>query len=164
MARVALLIGTEKYGDGFKALPAAPKDVTAWADVLQNPEMGGFDDVQTLIDPAHSEMAQTIETWFRSHAKEDLALLFISGHGIKDNDLKLYFAASDSRKDKDVLMRSTAVSAEFVRDRIRESRSKRQIVILDCCFSGAFGDLLAKDDGSVNLETILGANCNPRNP
>ena len=157
MARVALLIGTERYGDGFKSLPAAPKDVTAWADVLRNPEMGGFEEVQTLIDPAHSDMAQKIEAWFRSHTKEDLALLFISGHGIKDNDRKLYFAASDSRIEKDVLMRSTAVGAEFVRDRIRESRSKRQIIILDCCFSGAFGDLLAKDDGSVNLETILGA-------
>lgn len=30
-------------------------------------------------------------------------------------------------------------------------------MILDCCFSGAFGDLLAKDDGSVDLKTILGA-------
>lgn len=121
MARVALLIGTEQYGDGFKSLPAAPKDVAAWADVLRNPEMGGFEDVRTLIDPTHSDMAQTIEAWFRSHTKEDLALLFISGHGIKDDDLKLYFAASDSRKEKGVLMRSTAVAAEFVRDRIRES-------------------------------------------
>jgi hypothetical protein len=30
------------------------------------------------------------------------------------------------------------------------------VVILDCCFSGAFGDLLAKDDGSVDLESQLG--------
>ncbi|GAP93876.1 caspase family protein [Leptolyngbya sp. NIES-2104] len=155
--KVALLIGTEQYGDGFKPLPAAPKDVAAWEEVLLNPEMGGFDKVETLIDQNHSEMLQKIEAWFRSHTKDDLALLFISGHGIKAKDFKLYFAASDSRIEKNELRLSTAVAAEFVRDRIRESKSKRQIVILDCCFSGAFGDLLAKDDGSVNLETILGA-------
>lgn len=142
MARVALLIGTENYGSGFRALPAAPRDVAAWEVVLRDPSMGGFDEVQTLINPIQSEMAQTIEAWFRSHTKEDLALLFISGHGIKDDQLNLYFAASDSRKEKEILMRSTAVPAAFVHDRIRESRSKRQVVILDCCFSGAFGDLI----------------------
>ncbi len=36
-------------------------------------------------------------------------------------------------------------------------RSKRQVVILDCCFSGAFAEgLLAKDDGGVDVRNQLG--------
>lgn len=36
-------------------------------------------------------------------------------------------------------------------------RSKRQVVILDCCFSGAFAEgLLAKDDGGVDVKNQLG--------
>jgi hypothetical protein len=40
---------------------------------------------------------------------------------------------------------------------MRDSRTKRQVVILDCCFSGAFGEgLLAKDDSSVDIRRQLG--------
>lgn len=157
MARVALLIGTETYGAGFKALPAAPKDVLAWEKVLCAPEMGGFDDVRLLTNAPYNEIAETIETWFRGHTRDDLALLFISGHGVKDADRNLYFAACNTRKEREELVRSTAIAASFLRDCIRNSKSKRQIVILDCCFSGAFGDLVAKDDGSIDLESLLGA-------
>lgn len=157
MARVALLIGTGEYTEGFKPLPAAPKDVEAIADVLRDSEMGGFDRVNTLINEPYTTIAETIETWFREHGRDDLALLYISGHGVKDARSDLYFAAFNTRKQKEELVRATAVSASFVRDRIRESKAKRQIIILDCCFSGAFGDLLSKDDDTINLEALLSA-------
>ena len=137
MARVALLIGTGDYTEGLKALPAAPKDVDAIATVLRDPEMGEFDQVQTLINQPHATIAETIETWFGTRQKDDLALLYLSGHGVKDDRSDLYFAACNTRKRKEELVRSTAVSASFVRDRIRDSKAKCQIIILDCCFSGA---------------------------
>ncbi|WP_204151965.1 GUN4 domain-containing protein [Leptolyngbya sp. CCY15150] len=157
MARVALLIGTGTYGDGFKPLPAAPKDVEAIAAVLRDPDMGGFDQVEQLIDQPHSTVSETIETWLRARQKDDLALLYISGHGVKDDQRDLYFAACNTKKQKENLVRATAIPASVVRDRIRESKAKRQVIILDCCFSGAFGDLLAKDDNTIDLETLLGA-------
>ena len=157
MARVALLIGTGDYTKGFKPLPAAPKDVAAIASVLRDPEMGGFDQVQSLVNQPHTKIAETVETWFRERQKDDLALLYISGHGVKDAQSDLYFAACDTRKQKEELIRATAIAASFVRDRVRESKAKRQVIILDCCFSGAFGNLLSKDDHTINLETVLGA-------
>ena len=55
------------------------------------------------------------------------------------------------------LLRATAVPASFVHEIMNDSRSKRQVVILDCCFSGAFAEgLLAKDDGAVDVQTQLG--------
>jgi hypothetical protein len=156
MARVALVVGTGEYTEGFKPLPAAPKDVEAVANVLHDPNMGGFE-VTTLTNPQQTELNETLETWFRERHKDDLALLYLSGHGIKDDRSELYFATCNTRKQKEELMRSTAVPANFVRDCIRDSRARRQIIILDCCFSGAFGDLLAKDDGSIDLAGLLGA-------
>lgn len=156
MAKVALLIGVSEYREGLKPLPAAPKDVAAMQEVLQNPEMGDFDEVKTLVNPTHSEMAVEIETWFEDRQSDDLAVLFFSGHGVKDESRELYFAACDTRKINERLIKATAVSANFVRNCLRRSKSKRQVVILDCCFSGAFGDLLAKDDGDVDLESQLG--------
>lgn len=113
MARVALLIGTGDYTEGLKALPAVPKDVAAIATVLRDPKMGGFDEVQTLIDQSHATIAETIETWFRGCQKDDLALLYLSGHSVKDDRSDLYFAACNTRKQKEALVRSTAVAASF---------------------------------------------------
>jgi hypothetical protein len=156
VAKVALLIGVSEYREGLKSLPAASRDVAAMQEVLQNQEMGGFDEVKTLVNPTHSDMAVEIETWFEDRQSDDLAVLFFSGHGVKDESRELYFAACDTRKIKEKLIKATAVSASFVRRCFSRSKSKRQVVILDCCFSGAFGDLLTKDDGDVDIESLLG--------
>ncbi len=157
MAKVALLIGVSEYREGLKPLPAALKDVAAMQEVLQNPEMGGFDEVKPLINPNRSRMEEEIEIWLKDRQPDDLLLLFFSGHGVKDESRELYFATCNTRKDqRGELIKSTAVPASFVRSCLKRCKSKRQVVILDCCFSGAFADLLAKDDGDVDLESLLG--------
>ena len=159
MAKVGLLIGVSEYEPGLNPLPAAVKDIEALRRVLQDPEMGGFDEVKTLANPEPHAMQLAIETLFDSRTKDDLVLLFFSGHGIKDDAGRLYFASRITRKNaKENLIRSTAVPASFVHDIMNNSRAKRQAIILDCCFSGAFDlGLQAKDDGSVDLRTQLGA-------
>jgi branched-chain amino acid transport system substrate-binding protein len=158
MGKVALLIGVSEYEPGLTPLPAATKDVEAMQRVLENPEIGGFDNVKVLINPQQYEMAVAIEILFDDRQKDDLVLLFFSGHGIKDEDGKLYFAAHNTRKtDKGVPARATTVPASFVHDVMNKSRSKREVVILDCCFSGAFAEgMLAKDDGFVDVKNQLG--------
>ncbi len=157
MVKVALLIGVSEYREGLKPLPAALKDVAAMQEVLQNREMGGFYEVKPLINPDRSRMEEEIEIWLKDRQPDDLLLLFFSGHGVKDESRELYFATYNTRKDqRGELIKSTAVPASFVRSCLKRCKSKRQVVILDCCFSGAFGDLSAKDDGDVDLESQLG--------
>ncbi|MGM3309280.1 caspase family protein [Anabaena sp. WFMT] len=62
MAKVALLIGVSEYEPGLNPLPAATKDVEAMQKVLENPEIGGFDEVKVLVNPQQSEIAVAIET------------------------------------------------------------------------------------------------------
>ncbi len=158
MARVALLIGTENYGEAFSRLEATPKNVRGLAAVLEDPLMGGFEKTVILIDPDYSEMARTIDTWLGERDKDDFVLLYISGHGVKDVKRQLYFAASKTEKNKKgELTTSTAVEARKIHGWLQDCKAKRQVVILDCCFSGAFGDLLALDDGAVDVEGALGA-------
>ncbi|ODG99286.1 ABC transporter substrate-binding protein [Nostoc sp. KVJ20] len=158
MAKVALLIGVSEYEPGLNPLPAATKDVEAMQRVLLHPEIGGFDDVTLLLNPQRHEMEEAIEILFDNRQNDDLVLLFFSGHGIKDESGKLYFAARNTRKtDKGVPVKATTVPANFVHEIMSNSRSRREVVILDCCFSGAFAEgMLARDDGFVDVRNQLG--------
>jgi len=154
----ALLIGGSEYGQGLTSLKAPLNDVAAMARVLQDPAFGQFDQVSTLIDPDPQSLRESVEELFCLSQKDDLALLFFSGHGLKDDRNRLYFATNLTRKTaRGTLVKSTAVPASFVQDQMGESRSRRQVVILDCCFSGAFAEgMTAKDDGRVDLKSELG--------
>lgn len=159
MAKVALLIGVSEYEVGLAPLPAAVKDVVALERILKDSEMGDFDEVKILTNPEPQAMQYEVETLFSGCSKDDFVLLFFSGHGIKDDSNNLYFATRITRKSaKGDLIRSTAVPARFVHEVMNNSRAKRQAIILDCCFSGAFDpSLQSKDDGSVDLKGQLGA-------
>ncbi|MBD2328101.1 GUN4 domain-containing protein [Alkalinema sp. FACHB-956] len=157
MARKALLIGTGQYLEGFKPLKSAPHDVQGLKALLENPEIGGFDDVQMHLDVDSSTLATTIETWYLSHAKDDFVLLFLAGHGVKDADRRLHFAMKNTQKVGEKLITTTAIAAQSVSSWMGASRAKRQVVILNCCFSGAFGDLVPMDDGAIDVEAAIGA-------
>ncbi|MDJ0733340.1 MAG: caspase family protein [Nostocaceae cyanobacterium] len=137
MARkLALLIGVSKYEAGLPPVPTAAKDVDALYQVLQNPQLGGFDSVETLLDPDLVRMQTAIQKLFANCKKDDLTLLFFSGHGITDDrNGRLYLATPITSRDA---FKATAVSAGFIQDIMKASPSRQQVVILDCCYSGAF--------------------------
>lgn len=158
MAKAALLIGVSEYGAGLNQLPKAVEDIEAMKVTLQQPDLGGFAEVKVLPNPDTMMMQLEIERLFADRTRDDLVLLFFSGHGVKDDRGNLYFATSITRKNAEgELLKSTAVPATFVHDIMSNSRSRRQVIILDCCFSGAFAKgLAAKDDGMVNIKEQLG--------
>lgn len=161
MAKIALLIGISKYqNNDLNPLPGATKDVESMQRILQHPEIGGFEQVKILLNSEPLEIQTEIQDAFSSsRKKDDLILLFFSGHGIKDERGNLYLATHITHKNQaGELVKATAVPASFVHEIMSNCRSKRQIVILDCCFSGAFAQgLLAKDDGSVDIRNQLGS-------
>ena len=160
MAQVALLIGVSEYEPGLNPLPGAVKDVDAIREVLLHPEMGGFteSDIVLLKNPERQDVEEAIERLFTYRQKDDLVLLYFSGHGIKDDLGRLYLATRRTRKNSNgELVRATAIAASFVQQCMSLSRSRRQVVILDSCFSGAFAEgLSAKDDGTVEIREQLG--------
>jgi uncharacterized caspase-like protein len=159
MAKFALLVGVSDYEPGLNPLPSALKDIEAMQRVLQNPQVGGFDKVKILTNPDSHTMQYEIEMLFSACSKSDLVLLFFSGHGVKDDSGRLYFATRITRKNqKGDLIRSTTVPASFIHEAMNECKAKRQVFILDCCFSGAFDpSLRLKDDNSVDFQTQLGS-------
>jgi uncharacterized caspase-like protein len=157
MVRAALLIGVSEYeaGDqGLNPLPSAARDIEALRQVLQNPAIGGFEDIKFLLNPDAQIMQVEIAQLFSNRRKDDLVLLYFSGHGVRDDRGNLFFATRNTRKD---LIIATAVPATFVHSVMSNSKAKRQAVILDCCFSGAFDpSLQSKGDKLDNLVDQLG--------
>ncbi len=159
MAKVALLIGVSEYEPGLNPLPASVKDVEAMRRVLVNPEMGDFTDgdITVLTNPQPENIRYAIYHLFANRQKDDLLLFYFSGHGIKDDRGNLYFSTRATRKDNGKLVTPSAVAASFLHENINDSRSQRQVIILDCCFSGAIAQgMRVKDDGSVNVQAQLG--------
>ena len=88
---------------------------------------------------------------FDSRQRDDILLLYYSGHGLLDADGWLYFALHGTS-----IRRPSAASldAAWVKRIMDRSPSQRQALILDCCHSGAFvgGGLVSKDAGSPILD------------
>jgi hypothetical protein len=103
--------------------------------VLDSPDLCGFDDVVILINENASKVGETIDHFFSVRKPDDLLILYFSGHGVRDEYGALYLAVKNTNRAR---LRSTAIKADFVREAMDQSRSRRQVLILDCCNSGAF--------------------------
>jgi len=134
--KFALIVGNSHYEDSSLARLTAPiVDVHGLAEVLKAPDIGQFDEVTTLLDEDFASARKAIARFYDLRQRDDLLFLYFSGHGVKDEQGHLYLAARDTDCR---LLAGTAIESAFVRDRMDGSHSKRQVLVLDCCHSGAF--------------------------
>jgi hypothetical protein len=129
------VVATARYSDPkLQQLRAPAADAKRLAEVLRDPVKGNFD-VQVLTDDSYATLTKRIAGFFRDRRPNDLLLLHFSCHGVKDDRGDLYLAATDTEVD---LLSATGVSAAWLNDQISRTRSRRTVVLLDCCFSGSF--------------------------
>jgi hypothetical protein len=146
--RYALIIANSRFEDpDLGKLMAPPQDAEALARALEAPDIGGFA-IKKLINH-DSDVAQEIEAFFAERKRDDFVLLYFSGHGLKDENGKLYLATSNTRRK---LLRSTGINSGFLAEVMNASRSRRQVLVLDCCYSGAFArGMVTKSDRDIPL-------------
>jgi len=134
--KFALIIGNTEYTDpGLAQLTAPGKDTEDFARVLKDREIGAFDDVNILLNQPESVVRGVIDEFFDQKKPDDLLVLYFSGHGVRDELGALFLAVKNTIRSR---LRSTAVKSDYIREVMDQSRSKRQVLILDCCMSGAF--------------------------
>ena len=134
--RSALIVASDRYDDpGLRQLRAPASDAQALAGVLRNPEIGGFQ-VRTLLNqPAH-EVNEAVEEFFADRKPDDLLLLHISCHGIKDEGGELYFATSNTKLRR---LGATTLAAEFVNRRMSAAAPGES----SCCLTAATRERLS---------------------
>jgi maltokinase len=133
--RHALMVACSRYEDqGLTELRTPARDAEALEAVLADPTIGDYS-VQTVLNqPAHV-VSREIEGFLSAGGRDDLLLLYLSCHGLKDETGQLYFAASNTERR---FLTSTGIRAEFVNELMNRSFSRRIVLLLDCCYSGVF--------------------------
>ncbi|MFC7531849.1 caspase domain-containing protein [Actinoplanes sp. GCM10030250] len=148
-ARRALIVANDTYEhDGLRHLQAPAADAEALAGVLGDSEIGEFGVSVVHNEPAHVVQAE-IEELFSESRSDDLLLLHFSCHGLKSESGELFFAARNTRPNR---LASTATSADFVQRCMRTSRARSIVLLLDCCYGGAFSaGVTVRASGDVNV-------------
>jgi Caspase domain len=136
----ALLIGNSTYPadeHNLQTLKGPVKDIAALNRALVDPDTGLFADVDvTLLPEATSSRAvRALGKFFAAADRDDVLLMYYSGHGKLDQLGRLHLCMQDT-ETTDLL--STAVSSVRISEFADASRAHSVVIILDCCYAGAF--------------------------
>ncbi|HVG18851.1 MAG TPA: caspase family protein [Blastocatellia bacterium] len=116
-------------------LPVTIEDARAITDELLNPSRGAYppDQVRLLTgEGARQEHIIGALNWLTESAGEDdIAIVYYSGHGLEVPEFLLVPYGFD--KDD---VEGTAVSGEAFTELLRNVRTQKLLVLLDCCHAG----------------------------
>jgi Caspase domain len=140
----ALLISNSEFPEdphNLFPLQGPVNDSPLLRDALTDHQVGLFDlaDVRLLPERSKRDIMTAVEQFFRSAERDDQVLLYYSGHGFPDINGNLYLCARDTVTDALV---ATGISDGEINAIINLSSARAVIVILDCCYSGAFKGVL----------------------
>ncbi len=140
MGRYALLVGVSEYESKLlNNIPSAAADVEKLQTLLEKADRGHFDSVISLPNPSRIDFERKVAELFRDRQKDDLVLLFFSGHGVIDAASKLYFGLPETQvNEKEEPYKETTTSAQFIHDLMNDCRASQKAIILDCCFASKF--------------------------
>src|SRR5512142_1483338 len=134
--KYALIIGNSEYEDARLAQLTAPgRDAEDLAQVLRQKDLCGFDEVKVVLNEREFVVREAIDEFFDGKTPDDLLLMYFSGNGVRDELGALYLGVRNTNLSR---LRSTAIKSSFIQEAMEQSRAKRQVLILDCCNSGAF--------------------------
>lgn len=154
-----MLIGVSRYDSStYHDLPSVRADLHYMRAVLENTEIGMYNECAMVAEPTRVEMLHSIETFLEERQQNEMALLYFSGHGeFCEADNQLYFLTRDTDPSD---LPGTAVPAEFLERMLQECRAASKIVLLDCCSSGSVvqgwtAKGATTEDGALSRSTVL---------
>lgn len=138
--RWAVVFGISKYqNSGIPNLRYAHRDAEAFYEFLRSPNGGAFPDDHLLIltneKATKASLEHAIFDFLKQTKKEDLVMIFFSGHGLSRGKGYSYFVTHDTDPMR---IEETAFNMEEVRRALRTSiRAERVMIFADACYSGA---------------------------
>lgn len=143
--RKALVVGINNYPKS--PLRGCINDATSFCSIIETNGDGSPNfDVRLVKDVStKSDLKGLIIELFSGES--DTALLYFSGHGFI-NDIGGYIVTPDYKPNDE------GVSMDEILTIANESKAKNRVIILDCCYSGAFG--APKSTGGKSAHIVEG--------
>lgn len=172
----ALTSGVSDYADDSLDLKYAAKDAKDFGAALERQSGGIYRDVvvRMLENPTSDEFLDGLD-WLRHEVtSRDIAVLFISGHGVNDPDGDYYYLTRDADPER---LRRTAVPYYDVKKTLSALPSK-VLAFVDTCHSGnimgarrdvanitgVINDLTSAENGVVVFASSTGKQYSLENP
>jgi hypothetical protein len=136
----ALLIGNSTYPadeHNLQTLKGPVKDIAALNRALIDPQAGLFADADVTLVPeaTSSRVIRVMGGFFATAGRDDVLLVYFSGHGKLDQNGRLHLCMQDT-ESTDLL--STAVSSARINEFADATHARNVVIVLDCCHAGAF--------------------------
>jgi formylglycine-generating enzyme required for sulfatase activity len=149
--KYAILIASSEYSpeSGLARLRCPENDVRAMDEVLCSPDFGRFTETFVFRNASSDEIRPRLNSILANAGKDDLVLIYFSGHG-KLNRLG-HLCLATANTDSNAL-EATSIRAATIKSYFDLSYSRRKILLLDCCYSGAAGDEFASTRGGIDGE------------
>jgi len=154
----AVVVGISKYlhagQDGFNDLAFADDDAKAFREVLL--KIGWSNShIKMLVNEkaTRNNILIALESWLTKAGKDDLIVLYWSGHGFPDPEdpEKVYFACYDTN----IRIPPTGYRMDRINRIIKERNTKNVIILADTCHAGKLVTRGAKGISIIpNIEKI----------
>jgi hypothetical protein len=131
-------------------LHAPEEDVRALCAILNDRSRGEFS-VELSLNDSYLDVRDRVIDLFQNRQPLDVVLLYYSGHGILERNDRLFLTTVESSHLSPV---KRSFLAQDVRDMMILCRAEAQIIILDCCHSGAFGKTIKGSSPAVTQATF----------
>ncbi|MCP4104499.1 MAG: SUMF1/EgtB/PvdO family nonheme iron enzyme [Desulfobacteraceae bacterium] len=149
MARYAILIASSQFPEEqrLEALRFPGNDVKGLDEILSSEDYGHFDETFVFENKPDSEVRRRINRTLREAGKDDMVLIYYSGHGKLNDTGHLYLATTNTVM---IELESTSISVNEIKSFMDVSSSRKKVLILDCCYSGAVDKIFTRLRGGVD--------------
>lgn len=134
---LAVVIGVNQYGNGIARLQTAAQDATALAQLLKSEHAY---DVHLLVNAAATKVELLnllCDRLPQLVTPDDRLLFYFAGHGVAmdgDDGPAGYLVPQDAKPSDD----TSFLPMQVLHDALTALPCRHSLIILDCCFSGAF--------------------------
>lgn len=156
--RWAVVIGISDYEHpDIPDLKYAHRDAEVFYDFLRSPNGGAFpDDHILLLTNSKATLANVRSAMFeflRGTRKDDLVMIYLSGHGLSKGEGYTYFVTHDTDPNR---IEETAFNMEDIQTALQKSiQAERVVIFADACHSGAINAYMKRTRSAQVEENLI---------
>jgi WD40 repeat protein/uncharacterized caspase-like protein len=148
----ALVIGVGRYDDASLTLQFSAKDAMDFAAALKRQQGGLYKAVVTKVltdaEATKENILEGLDWLERETTRNDLAVVFMAGHGVNDKNGVYYFLPVNAKSDQ---LRRTGLAFSDIKNTVA-SLTGKTLLFADTCHAG---NILGRRRGSVDINAVV---------